>query len=186
MAGALLGGERKDVIEPDECRDEAKCIDTSRLEALLKEGISFQKNLIAKGERATSSQIDTHNRRIKELMEELVNIAKRIDALDVSEKEKKSIGEKVFARVNGLMSQFDSLVKQARSMCLAHEATNMQKMELIKDVQEEASRDSGKTKNTSSNASATSRGRTMTDEEAIRLLREDGSGIKAVADALKE
>ena len=71
-------------------------------------------------------------------------------------------------------------------MCLAHEATNMQKMELIKDVQEEASRDSGKTKNTSSNASATSRGRTMTDEEAIRLLREDGSGIKAVADALKE
>ena len=71
-------------------------------------------------------------------------------------------------------------------MGLAHEATNKQKMELIKDVQEEASRDSGKTKNTSSNASATPRGRTMTDEEAIRLLREDGSGIKAVADALKD
>ena len=29
-------------------------------------------------------------------------------------------------------------------------------------------------------------GRDMTDEEAIRLLREDGSGIKAVADALKD
>ena len=71
---------------------------------------------------------------------------------------------------------------------MAHEATNKQKMELIKNVQEkvsEASRDAGKA-NSSSNTTAAPRGRTLTDEEAIRLLREDDSGIKAVSNALKD
>jgi len=163
-------------------------IDTSRLEALFKEGISFLKDLIAKGERATNSQIDAHNQRVKEMFAETVNVAKRIDALNVSDEEKKNVAEKAFERVNGLKSQFDSLSEQAKSMGLVHEATSKQKMELIKDVQEElseASRDAGKA-NSSSNTTAAPRGRTLTDEEAIRLLREDDSGIKAVSNALKD
>ena len=154
----------------------------------MKQDISFLKDLIAKGERATNSQIDAHNQRVKEMFAETVNVVKRIDALNVSDEEKKNVAEKAFERVNGLKSQFDSLSEQAKSMGLVHEATSKQKMELIKDVQEElseASRDAGKA-NSSSNTTAAPCGRTLTDEEAIRLLREDDSGIKAVVDALKK
>ena len=188
MGLVCAADDSKEVIEPDECRDMAMCIDTSKLEELLKEGILFLKGLIAKGKRATNSQIDAHNQRVKEMLAETVSIAKRIDSLDVSDEEKKSIAEKVLERVSGLKSQFDSLSEQAKSMGLVHEATSKQKMELIKDVQEElseASRDAGKA-NSSSNTTAAPRGRTLTDEEAIRLLREDDSGIKAVSNALKD
>ena len=74
-------------------------------------------------------------------------------------------------------------------MGLVNEATNGQKMELIKNVQgelSEISRDAQRAKDSSAKATVAPQRRTMTDEEAIRLLREDGSGIKAVADALKD
>ena len=189
MGLACVPDDANDVIEPDECRDEAKCIDTSKLEELLKEGVLFLKDLIAKRERATNSQIDAHNQRVREILAETVSIAKRIDSLNVSAEEKKSIAEKVFERVNGLNSQFNSLCEQAKSMGLVHGASAGKQMEMIKEVQEElseASRDVERAKVPLSKASATPRGRTMTDEEAIHLLRDDGSGIKAVADAVKE
>ena len=130
--------DSKEVIEPDECRDMAMCIDTSKLEELLKEGILFLKGLIAKGKRATNSQIDAHNQRVKEMLAETVSIAKRIDSLDVSDEEKKSIAEKVLERVSGLKSQLDNLNKQARSMGLVHGATTNEQIKMIKEVQGKA------------------------------------------------
>ena len=113
-------------------------IDTSKLEELLKEGILFLKGLIAKGKRATNSQIDAHNQRVKEMLAETVSIVKRIDSLGISDEEKKSIAEKVFESVKGLNSQFDSLNKQARSMGLVRGATTEEQIELITDVQGKA------------------------------------------------
>ena len=177
------------VAQPDECRDEAKCIDTAKLEELLKEGILFLKDLIAKGKRATNSQIDTHNKRVNRMVDELVDITKQINSFNVSAEEKKRISEEALADVVLLNSQFNSLCEQAKSMGLVNEATNGQKMELIKNVQgelSEISRDAQRAKDSSAKATVAPQRRTMTDEEAIRLLREDGSGIKAVADALKD
>ena len=122
----------------DVCRDMAMCIDTSKLEELLKEGILFLKGLIAKGKRATNSQIDAHNQRVKEMLAETVSVAKRIDSLDVSDEEKKSIAEKVLERVSGLKSQLDNLNKQARSMGLVHGATTNEQIKMIKEVQGKA------------------------------------------------
>ena len=159
-------------------------IDTSKLESLLKEGISFLKNLIAKGERATNSQIATHNQRVKEMIEELVKIAKQIESMNVSAEEKKRIGEKVHEKVDRLQSQFDSLCERAKSMGLVQEATTEQKREVFKDMQgkqTEVSRDAEKAKESSAKASASSQGRTMTEEDVFRMLREEGSGIKAAS-----
>ena len=177
------------VAQPDVCRDEAKCIDTAKLEELLKEGILFLKDLIAKGKRATNSQIDTHNKRVNRMVDELVNITKQINSFNVSAEEKKRICEEALADVVLLNSQFNSLCEQAKSMGLVNEATNGQKMEQIKNVQgelSEISRDAQRAKDSSVKATVAPQRRTMTDEEVIRLLREDGSGIKAVADALKD
>ena len=138
MGLVCAADDSKEVIEPDECRDMAMCIDTSKLEELLKEGILFLKGLIAKGKRATNSQIDAHNQRVKEMLAETVSIVKRIDSLGVSDEEKKSIAGKVFESVKGLNSQFDSLNKQARSMGLVRGATTEEQIELITDVQGKA------------------------------------------------
>lgn len=189
MGLVCVPDDANDVIEPDECRDEAKCIDTAKLEELLKEGILFLKDLIAKGKRATNSQIGTHNKRVNRMVDELVNITKQINSFNVSAEEKKRISEEALADVVLLNSQFNSLCEQAKSMGLVNEATNGQKMELIKNVQgelSEISRDAQRAKDSSAKATVAPQRRTMTDEEAIRLLREDGSGIKAVADALKD
>ncbi len=161
-----------------------RSIDTSKLESLLKEGIVFLKNLIAKGERATNSQIATHNQRVKEMIEELVKIAKQIESMNVSAEEKKRIGEKVHEKVDRLQSQFDSLCERAKSMGLVQEATTEQKREVFKDMQgkqTEVSRDAEKAKESSAKASASSQGRTMTEEDVFRMLREEGSGIKAAS-----
>ena len=56
MGLACAPSDAKDVIVPDECRDEAKCIDTSKLESLLKEQIVFDLSLLQKGEKATDSE----------------------------------------------------------------------------------------------------------------------------------
>ena len=147
MGLACVPDDAKDVIEPDQCRDEAKCdIDTSKLEELLKEGIIFLKDLIAKGKRATNSQIDAHNQRVKEILAETLSIAKRIDALDVSDEEKRRFAERAFERANGLLSQFAGLVKQSRSLDLVRGATTEKLVELIKEVQGEA--DAAKSKST--------------------------------------
>ena len=145
LEGLPTVGTVKQYIQPGEkdaqfdvCRDMAMCIDTSKLEELLKEGILFLKGLIAKGKRATNSQIDAHNQRVKEMLAETVSIVKRIDSLGISDEEKKSIAEKVFESVKGLNSQFDSLNKKARSMGLVRGATTEEQIELITDVQGKA------------------------------------------------
>ena len=67
-------------------------IDTSRLEALIKEQIAFDLSLLQKyqqkGKRATDSEIANHNARNEEILQELVSICKKIDAFKLSDEEK--------------------------------------------------------------------------------------------------
>ena len=67
-------------------------IDTSKLEALLKEQIAFDLSLLQKGqqkgEKATTSEIANHNSRNDKIFQELVSICKKIDALKLSDEEK--------------------------------------------------------------------------------------------------
>ena len=67
-------------------------IDTSKLEALLKEQIAFDLSLLQKGqqmgEKATTSEIANHNSRNDKIFQELVSICKKIDALKLSDDEK--------------------------------------------------------------------------------------------------
>ena len=121
-------------------------------------------------------------------MEEFVKIAKQIESMNVSAEEKKRIGEELLAKIEKLQSQFGNLCERAKSMGLVHEATTEQKRDVFKDMQgkqTEASRDTEKAKESSAKASASSQGRTMTEEDVFRMLREDGSGIKVGSDALK-
>lgn len=167
----------ENATQPGVCLDEAECvIDTSRLESLLKEGISFLTDIIAKGKRITNSQVDSHNQRLKEIMAELVNIAKQIEALDVSEDEKKIIGEKALAKVKELMSQFSDLNERAKSLGLVYEATSEQKRVLVNDAlgkQTEAPCEVEQAKASSAKATDASQLHTITAEEAISLLRDD-------------
>ena len=92
MGLACAPDDVNDVIEPDECRDEAKCIDTSQLESLLKEQIAFDLSLLQKGqqkgEKATDSEIANHNARCEKILQEIVSICKKIDVLKLSDEEK--------------------------------------------------------------------------------------------------
>lgn len=151
-------------------------IETSKLESLLKEGISFLTDIIAKGKRITNSQVDSHNQRLKEIMAELVNIAKQIEALNVSDEEKKRIGENALAKVKELMSQFADLNERAKSLGLVHEATSEQKRVFVNDALEtltETPREVENAKASSAKATDASQLHTITAEEAIRLLRDD-------------
>ena len=69
-----------------------RSIDTSKLEALLKEQIAFDLSLLQKGqqmgEKATTSEIANHNSRNDKIFQELVSICKKIDALKLSDEEK--------------------------------------------------------------------------------------------------
>ena len=69
-----------------------RSIDTSKLEALLKEQIAFDLSLLQKGqqmgEKATTSEIANHNSRNDKIFQELVSICKKIDALKLSDDEK--------------------------------------------------------------------------------------------------
>lgn len=63
-------------------------IDTSKLEALLKEQIAFDLSLLQKGEKATTSEIANHNSRNDKIFQELVSICKKIDEFKLSDEEK--------------------------------------------------------------------------------------------------
>ena len=136
MGLSCVSNDAEDIVPPKvDSQQHSTSIDTSRLEALFEEGIAFLAGLIANGEHATRYQIDEHNRRVREIVQEFLNIAKQIESLDVSVEEKKSISEKVLAKVDGLKSQFGGLADQAVSMGLVHEATTEQKMAEVKDWQ---------------------------------------------------
>lgn len=67
-------------------------IDTSRLEALLKEQITFDLSLLQKGQqsggKASASEIANHNARNGKIIQEIVSICRKIDALKLSDEEK--------------------------------------------------------------------------------------------------
>ena len=109
---ACVADDAKDVIEPDQCRDEARCIDTSKLEALLKEQIAFVKALLAKGEKATQEEIDTYNSRQKKIAQEGIGIAGKINSMAKSKEDANRITERELGSLMPLAEQLTSLVDQ--------------------------------------------------------------------------
>ena len=96
----------------DKCRYEAMCIDTSKLEALQKEQISFVKALLAKGEKATQDEIDTYNSRQKKMAQELIGIAGKINSMATSKEDVNRIAERELGNLIPLAEQLKRLVGQ--------------------------------------------------------------------------
>lgn len=88
-------------------------IDTSRIEALLNERIAFLKMLLARGERATRTEVASQNSQKQAMLQELANIVKTIEALPMPDEEKMRLAEKELAAANKLATQMTSLEGQA-------------------------------------------------------------------------
>ena len=88
-------------------------IDTSRIEALLNERIAFLKMLLARGERATRTEVASQNSQKQAMLQELANIVKTIEAFPMPDEEKMRLAEKELAAANKLATQMTSLEGQA-------------------------------------------------------------------------
>ncbi len=87
-------------------------LDTAELEELLKEQLVFLESLLARGERATDGEIDVYNARQKKLVNVTMGIARKINALSVSDEEKQRIAEEKLAKATALAVQLQKSVDQ--------------------------------------------------------------------------
>lgn len=166
-------------------------IDTSKLEALLKEQIVFDLSLLQKGqqkgEKATDSEIANHNSRNDKIFQEIVSICKKIDAFKMSDEEKvQKLKDTITPIVDKYAAESKSIIQKLVDNKIVDGLQSPSfdpkglDIGFLNNDTVKAAQDSSSKKSTASQE------RTMTDEDAINLLREDGSGIKAAADALKE
>ena len=87
-------------------------IDTSKLEALLKEQIDFAKALLAKGEKATKSEIDALNSRAGKILKEWEGISGKIKMLPALDEETKTR----MSHVISLCKILDAVLDQMEAM----------------------------------------------------------------------
>lgn len=87
-------------------------VDTSRLEALLREQLVLVRALLAKGKRATDDEVDAFNSRQEEIVNETMSIAGKINAFSVPDDEKLRIAQKTFAKATAISMQLQKEVNQ--------------------------------------------------------------------------
>lgn len=109
MGLVCVAEDATDMIEPDQCRDEAKCdIDTSKLESLLKDRIEMLEQFIAKV--GNGKQLDEHDKsryegNVNETISELQRIDKQIMSLDVPDDKRREIGVRTIGKVKSLLDK---------------------------------------------------------------------------------
>ena len=95
--------------------DSKNLIDTSKLEGLLSQQVTFVESLLAKGTRATDGEIGIYNSRQTEMVKEVMNIVTKVQALTIPDEEKKRVVEKSFTKVTPLAEKLERLSNQAVS-----------------------------------------------------------------------
>ena len=113
MGLACVPDDAKNVIVPDQCRDEANCdIDTSKFESLLKERVNMLEQFIArveKGERLGEQDKARYEGNAEKTLLELQRIDEQIKALNVSVGERKQLEEQTIAKVKSLLDKVAEL-----------------------------------------------------------------------------
>ena len=109
----LLGNDAKDVIDPDQCRnDSTNVIDTSKLEALLKERINMVEQFITqveKGSRLGEQDKSRYEGNVKETLLELQRIDEQIKTLNVPVGERNQQEEQTIAKIKPLLDKVSEL-----------------------------------------------------------------------------
>ena len=127
---ALLGNDAKDVIEPDQRRDEARCdIDTSKLESLLKERINMLEQFIAqleKGKRLGKHDKSRYEGIVKESLLEVQRIDKQIKSLDVPDDKRRKIEGMTIGNVKSLLDKVVELEARLEKLAKKSDDVNCQ------------------------------------------------------------
>ena len=109
----LLGNDAKDVIDPDQCcNDSTNVIDTSKLDALLRERINMLERFIdqvKEGARLDERDRSLYEGNVKETLLELQQIDEQIKRFDVSDDERKQIAKQTIANVESLGDKIKEL-----------------------------------------------------------------------------
>ena len=126
MGLVCVKNDAEDVVAPVQNQNSpVASVDTSLLESILNEQIAFVKGLLARGEKASQTEIEAYNARVRKFLGELVRIDKEIMSRDISIEDKKKVAEKVITRLTPLANQLKELNAQVLSLNLVEKLIPM-------------------------------------------------------------
>ena len=104
---------RGDIGSGGVAKNSAYDIDTSRLEALMRKQIEIAESMNASGKRANNIQISAYNSHVESVLREIVEIDKRVEALEVAKDEKLKIAQTIISRLRPIGERIKKLMDEA-------------------------------------------------------------------------